>query len=154
MKWAELHRYVLELPYDDNADDVRTLIGIAQNPECMAMLERNYRASGPLKSYIKKRMKGIVDSVATGEVPKDTRRIKDFLCHVKRATSNYVAASDPECQRWARICESLDETALSLLARMISVDEQVSQLASTTLWWTMSEFNRRGCPVAPFHDKH
>lgn len=152
MKWAELHRYVLELSYD-NAD-VRTLIGIAQNPECMAMLERNYRAAGPLKSYIKKRMQGIVDSVAVGNVPQDAPRILSMLCHIKRTTSSYVSAADPECQRWARICESLDEDALSLLARMISVDEQVSQLACTTLSWTMSEFNRRGCPIAPFHDKH
>lgn len=121
-------------------------------PALMSLLEANYRGSGVLKRLIKQKLLSFCSDLERGTV-KPPPSPSEHLVHVIKQLSVHSSASDANVRRWATISVELRERldVLALLETFVSQDARIRQLAQTTLSWTLSECNRRGCPCVPYH---
>jgi|TARA_E500000178_G_scaffold347623_1_gene401235 hypothetical protein len=151
VKWADLVHKILN--FDDSTPVKKAAKALANMPTFMSILEANYRASY-IKTIVKSRFKRVVDKIDTDAfvIQSEPDQLAD---HMVKVISPYANCSDPLVSRWGRICEELanKRDVLLFLSTLAEDDEQIVNAMHAVMNWTLSECNRRRCPVMPFVEK-
>jgi hypothetical protein len=138
------------LNYDESTPAKKAAKELANMPAFMSILEANYRSSY-LKQIVKSKYKKILDKIDDGTfVMKSDPDV--LACHMVKFISPHAACGDPLVSRWGRICEELaqNKDVLLFLTTLVEDDERIIAAMHAVMNWTLSECNRRKCPVMPF----
>lgn len=135
-----------------DAETIATLHRILDMPALMATLHATYNAAGAFKPVLRKRSEALSMMLDASETKKE---VSPLLRHAVTCIRLHVHARDADCRRWACICADLaaDPPALDLLCTLADTHTELHSVIRTAVLWTLSECNRRGATVMPYHDR-
>lgn len=128
------------------------------SPAFMSVVESNYRGCGLAKTAVKQRSLELTNMILKGELgdPVCTASVHGLACHVVAQLSKSQDSADPVVGRWQRISREFKDPSnnerLKLLCRVANMEPTLQQVVRTSLTWTLSECNRKGCFVMPYNE--
>lgn len=128
------------------------------SPAFMSVVEANYRGCGLTKTAVKQRSLELTNAILKGKLGQancDTS-VHGVACHVVAQLSKTQDSTDPIVGRWQRISrefnDPLNNERLKFLCRVADMEPTLQQIVRTSLTWTLSECNRKGCFVMPYNE--